>query len=661
MATESNEAVGLCPVQLENLKTKPIDSPVVSYGTFFPQLPKSWLGASKESGLPGRSQENDNTKISHSFGSGGFSYPPVGGPVARQFSRGSESGFESDYTQRSGKHSRRDSLSLSPIVTPSESPLRVSPVPERDTAWIDTLINEMDKTISKAEEELNELSSSAEDEGFSEVDVDHTAAIVSINTDTSGYDMIEIDDQYRSDEDGLKNCRSAFGILCRLKRVLDAECARLDSLVGMGAPDEDIDAEEQVLSRSAEFRTRINSSLEKVRLEVGKIRQKNEMMIDGVRHRGWYPESPIVKKVKATKTSCFTWLHAVLFGSVMVFMCFLCSSNLHSKHWVIILRLIRSPLITVFLLYLYGVNMKTWAKYGINYVAIFNHHPESAPTPARIFKMAGVLTIVLSVLVAVIIAISPFTTIFPIKIIALAMWLILLAFLLNPFKYFQRKARYKFIFIIVHILLAPFVFVFFTDFYLADQFNSTVAIFLDMHYSMCYIFTDSWFGNADTKICTSSGNGIRPVISFLPAMWRMLQCFRCFYDTLSVSHLVNAGKYFTTFPVIFFAALYSVKVKGDIFESSVNEETSWLVIMWAVSGLIHAGYTFLWDVCCDWGLWDIIKCKTFQRQLLYKRKGLYIAAIFFDLVLRFTWTLKLSLAIVWQIDSDLLYTGTCVV
>jgi len=43
--------------------------------------------------------------------------------------------------------------------------------------------------------------------------------------------------------------------------------------------------------------------------------------------------------------------------------------------------------------------------------------------------------------------------------------------------------------------------------------------------------------------------------------------------------------------------------------------------------------------------------------LLFKRKWVYIAAIIFDYILRFTWTLKLTLAIVWPVDSDLLYTG----
>ena len=679
MASKSDDQVKLLwPVQLDKVTAKPVDCPVISYGTFFPQLPEHWLASKKNCGdrqspvkgeavsktncedrqspVKGEAVKKDLDLSGQSFGSGGFSYPREG-HFKRLVSRGSESGFESDYT-RSAAHSRRESLITSPFFTPSHTPLRASPVREGEISWVDLLFNEMDKTISKAEEDLNGLTSSLEDEGFSEEDLNLTATIVSINATESDYNMIEIDDRYVNDQESVKNYRSAFGFLCRIKRIFDEECARLDSLVGMGASEEQV-VKDHIASKTEEFRDRIQCDLNKTDQAMQKIRKENEMIIDGVRHRGNYPENPVVKEVKNTRISFLSWLHAVLLGSVIALLCFLCLWNLESDQWVIILRLVRSPLMVVLLLYLYVVNMKVWAKFDINYVAVFNHHPDSTPTPAKILQMASVLTMTISILVIVIVVVSPFTGTLPIKVITLVMWMILLGFLLNPFNCYQRKMRYKFVSVMVHILLAPFIYVFFTDFYLADQFNSTVAILLDMHYSMCYIFTDSWSTQApaDTKLCTSSGNGIRPIISFLPAMWRMFQCLRCYYDTLSVRHLVNAGKYFTTFPVIVFATMYSIRVKGDIFETAVNATTSWLVISWAVSALIHSGYTFLWDVSCDWGLWDIMKCKAFCRQLLYKKKGLYIVAIFFDLVLRFTWTLKLTLAIVWQVDSDLIYTG----
>ena len=657
MESEGNE-VRLWPIQLDSFTAKPAEYPVVSYGTFFPPLPKHWLEASSESKSSEGTPERNLELSSASFGSGGFCYP-VEGRITRQISRGSESGFESDYT-RSGVYSRRASLSISPLYSPSPTPLRTSPVPEANTAWVDTLFREMDKRISKAEEELSDLHKS-EDEGFSEEDLDQSRTVVSINSDEDDYHTIEIREQYKSDEDHLKYYRSAFGVLCRLKGVLVNECARLDRLVGMDRSEDDEAVKELITTKSGEFRARLCSDLDDVGSAISKIREKKEMMINGVRFNRGSPESSVLKEVKHSKITCRSWLHVILLGAVMTILSFMYLWNLKSKdfdRWVLIVRLVRSPLIVVFLFYLYAVNMKVWAKYNINYVAIFNHHPDSTPTPARILTMADFLTIAISVLVIAVIMASPFSSVMPIKVLTLVMWGCLLVFLLSPFQWFQRKMRFKFISVLIHILMAPFVYVFFTDFYLADQFNSIVAIFLDMHYSMCYIFNDSWSSkDANTKICTSSGNGIRPIISFLPAMWRMLQCFRCFYNTLSVRHLVNAGKYFTTFPVIVFATLYSVRVKGDIFESSVNEGTSWLLVMWAVSAIIHSGYTFLWDVCVDWGLWDIIKCKTFQRELLFKRKSVYIAAIIFDLILRFTWTLKLSLAIVWQVDSDLLYTG----
>ena len=59
-------------------------------------------------------------------------------------------------------------------------------------------------------------------------------------------------------------------------------------------------------------------------------------------------------------------------------------------------------------------------------------------------------------------------------------------------------------------------------------------------------------------MCHSYSYGLRAIIQCLPAWFRFVQCLRRYRDTKrAFPHLVNAGKYSTTFFVVTFAALYS--------------------------------------------------------------------------------------------------------
>lgn len=59
-------------------------------------------------------------------------------------------------------------------------------------------------------------------------------------------------------------------------------------------------------------------------------------------------------------------------------------------------------------------------------------------------------------------------------------------------------------------------------------------------------------------LCHSYSYGLRAIIQCLPAWFRFIQCLRRYRDTKrAFPHLVNAGKYSTTFFVVTFAALYA--------------------------------------------------------------------------------------------------------
>ncbi len=69
-----------------------------------------------------------------------------------------------------------------------------------------------------------------------------------------------------------------------------------------------------------------------------------------------------------------------------------------------------------------------------------------------------------------------------------------------------------------------------------------------------------WFWSASfisgPEVCRGVMYGIRPIVACLPAWFRFAQCIRRYRDTkLFVPHIVNAGKYSTTFFVVLFSSL----------------------------------------------------------------------------------------------------------
>lgn len=63
---------------------------------------------------------------------------------------------------------------------------------------------------------------------------------------------------------------------------------------------------------------------------------------------------------------------------------------------------------------------------------------------------------------------------------------------------------------------------------------------------------------AGRDVCNSYSYGVRAVIQCLPAWFRFIQCLRRYRDSKrAFPHLVNAGKYSTSFFVVTFAALYN--------------------------------------------------------------------------------------------------------
>ena len=70
-----------------------------------------------------------------------------------------------------------------------------------------------------------------------------------------------------------------------------------------------------------------------------------------------------------------------------------------------------------------------------------------------------------------------------------------------------------------------------------------------------------------TFSCGTGTYGLRVVVAVLPAWWRFAQCMRRYYDTKEANpHLINAGKYSTSFFVVVFSAVASTVIGGERFK-----------------------------------------------------------------------------------------------
>lgn len=72
------------------------------------------------------------------------------------------------------------------------------------------------------------------------------------------------------------------------------------------------------------------------------------------------------------------------------------------------------------------------------------------------------------------------------------------------------------------------------------------------------------FSFPDPSQCMENDFIIRPIVNCLPAWFRFAQCLRRYRDSKEMfPHLVNAGKYSTTFLVVIFGTLRNV-YKGEL-------------------------------------------------------------------------------------------------
>ena len=111
-------------------------------------------------------------------------------------------------------------------------------------------------------------------------------------------------------------------------------------------------------------------------------------------------------------------------------------------------------------------------------------------------------------------------------------------------------------------------------------------------------------------------------------------------------HLGNALKYSTAFPVIVLSALQRGYDPAKIHMSETGLFRLWLLFVF-----LNSFYSFYWDVAKDWDLTLFSSEQErnnpehpygLRRNRYFHAKQMYYTAIVIDLLLRCTWSLKLS-------------------
>lgn len=192
----------------------------------------------------------------------------------------------------------------------------------------------------------------------------------------------------------------------------------------------------------------------------------------------------------------------------------------------------------------------------------------------------------------------------------------------------------------------------FGDILLADVLTSYAKVSGDIFVTLCMFFTA---GGSSTKRPDRNCGGtvIVPLLMALPSVIRFRQCI---IEYLRVrrgpykesagwggQHLANALKYSTAFPVLITSTLQR-NTENAAAKASYNKA-------WLVAVLINSLYSFYWDVAKDWDmtLFSSKRERTshhhpwgLRDRLIFRPVNMYYAVIVLDLLLRCTWSMKLS-------------------
>lgn len=215
-------------------------------------------------------------------------------------------------------------------------------------------------------------------------------------------------------------------------------------------------------------------------------------------------------------TTLNVFISSSLFSHILITAVF---NQVSSENLKVAFRLYRGPLLIIEFIFLIGVNVYGWRSSGVNHVLIFELDPRNHLSEQHLMELAAIFGVVwtlslLSFLYSASLSIPAFIN-------PLALVIIMIIFLVNPLKVMRHDARfwllrisvrsrfalipllhyeyeYKFIHSALQgrMIAAPFFYVGFADFWLADQLNSLAAALLDFQFLTCFYMTSGDWLNA---------------------------------------------------------------------------------------------------------------------------------------------------------------------
>nr|XP_016942402.1 xenotropic and polytropic retrovirus receptor 1 [Drosophila suzukii] len=303
-----------------------------------------------------------------------------------------------------------------------------------------------------------------------------------------------------------------------------------------------------------------------------------------------------------------------------------------------LMRLYRGPFTWVIFNFYMAANVAGWQQAGVNHVLIFEIDPRSHLQPATFLEIACTFGILWALSMLGFLHHKsmgiPDPFVFP-----LALILIMVGLLVVPLPVMNWPARWWTIKLVGRVITAPLHYVGFADFWMGDQLNSLVTCTVD-HYYIVRFYAISWLRYERVHNCFEP-DVIVPITMCLPGWFRFAQCLRRFRDSgsKSVSYLINAGKYSTTFLVVLFATLRR-NSEGEYANTFSNPYT-WLFL---ASCVVATVYCYLWDVIRDFGLFTIMRGeRIFLRKQLVYPQAFYYFVIVENLVLRLFWAVEFAI------------------
>ncbi|CAK3843424.1 related to ERD1, required for retention of luminal ER s [Lecanosticta acicola] len=169
----------------------------------------------------------------------------------------------------------------------------------------------------------------------------------------------------------------------------------------------------------------------------------------------------------------------------------------------------------------------------------------------------------------------------------------------------------------------------FGDVLLADALTSYAKPISEVFVAFCMFFKGVHTTDRPDRLC--GHELIVPLALAWPFVIRLRQC-------LKEGQWANAAKYATAFPVLALSSL-----------ARTNEG---LQFFWRLAAITNSLYSFWWDVSMDWDLTLLSKQRHMQpfglrQQRVFRLPMVYYLVVAFDIVLRFAWSFKLSLHLVY--------------